>query len=717
MLVKFWGTRGSISKAGGETLRYGGHTSCIQIITNGGTQLILDCGTGARELGMQLAREKQPIEAHIFVTHTHWDHIQGLPFFTPLFVPGNDIQIYGPHGLSAGLADALRGQMQYLYFPITEEAFGAKVEYHDLAEETLRVGDDVTVTSRYMNHTAVTLGYRIEADGVAVVYCTDHEPYNTALAAGGTPELQSEDGRHMAFLRGADLLIHDAQFHAAVYPQKMGWGHSTVEYAVDLAIHAQVRELALFHHDPARSDDEVDVLVALANERVSRFEASSMSRGEVQPFHAGLSVTGASEGSCIWLGKCDAGGSRVETGRWMLEEEAMRVLRERKESGERSRLPPRQRSMRRQSSGPACDVLLVAYLPNASVRECVCDALQEESDVKPYFADSAEDFQLLVEKKRPALVVFGRGASLSADDPDGLAILQEMQRKQPSLLCMVCCEGGAWPSNDAQAVDCPLVNADCIPWPFTPAQARARISAMLLRYQSKWVPEDTSREEARKAFIKQDMLLLESKHPDPRYDAVTRMCTTAFKVPLAFVSLMDAERQWFKSSAGNLGCCDTPREQAFCSLTIQQGDVFEVPDAKADPRFTDNPLVQGPARLRFYAGVPLSVAGQRVGTLSILDDRPRKLSTHDREILKHLGLFASELLSLDRAKRFSRSASGVRVTSKPSSPLARSTSMPITRGSNFSWTSLKAIVAPSVSAENSPKRALSTAKSTACCVQ
>ena len=183
-----------------------------------------------------LAANPKGIRGHILISHTHWDHIQGLPFFAPLFVPGNEWDIYGPVGLDESMREALSGQMQYTYFPVTMEQFGATVRYHDLVEGDFRI-DDVRIATHYLNHPALTLGYRLEADGATVVYSCDHEPYSRTLA-GGTGEITGHDERHAAFLRGADLVIHDAQYTAREYPAKIGWGHSPVEYAVQMARYA-----------------------------------------------------------------------------------------------------------------------------------------------------------------------------------------------------------------------------------------------------------------------------------------------------------------------------------------------------------------------------------------------------------------------------------------------------------------------------------------------
>jgi phosphoribosyl 1,2-cyclic phosphodiesterase/CheY-like chemotaxis protein len=265
MQVRFWGTRGSIATPGPSTIRYGGNTSCVEIRSARGALVLLDCGTGARALGRGLLLERpEGLRGHILISHTHWDHIQGIPFFGPLSAPGAEWDIYAPRSLTGSVEQALAGQMQYTYFPVALEQRGATIRYHELVEGSLRIGD-IDVTARYLNHPGLTLGYRLEADGVAIVYACDHEPHSRHLA-DGTGELSKLDRRHAEFLANADLVIHDAQYVADEYPQKLGWGHSTVQYAVRLAIVAGARRLALTHHDPLRSDDDIDALVAAARQ-------------------------------------------------------------------------------------------------------------------------------------------------------------------------------------------------------------------------------------------------------------------------------------------------------------------------------------------------------------------------------------------------------------------------------------------------------------------
>src|SRR6478672_3911745 len=272
MRVRFWGTRGSIAAPGPGTVRFGGNTSCVGVTTSGGTCFIFDCGTGARPLGAELmAHTPKPISATILLSHTHWDHIQGFPFFAPLFVPGNQITVCGPEGSGHSLREVLSGQMEFTYFPVEIGQLPATITFRELGEGTHEIGG-ARIVAQYLHHPAMTLGYRVEADGAAVVYLCDHEPFSETLshesvAAGDDAGIAHEgDRRHARFMADAGLVIHDAQYTPEEYPAKKNWGHSTYEYAVGLAAAAGVRQLALTHHDPTHDDAFVEAIEKRARE-------------------------------------------------------------------------------------------------------------------------------------------------------------------------------------------------------------------------------------------------------------------------------------------------------------------------------------------------------------------------------------------------------------------------------------------------------------------
>ena len=267
MQIRFWGTRGSIAAPGPTTARYGGNTSCVEVRAADGTVIILDCGTGARELGIHLAQTMpQPIRLHLFIGHTHWDHIQGFPFFVPAFLPGSELNIYAPIGFQRGLEEAMAGQMEYSYFPVKMRDLRSRIHFTELDEGFFRVGD-VLVETQFLNHTAPTVAYRMTSDGATIAYATDHEPF---WNAPGRVSQHPGDERHIAFLKGANLVIHDAQYTDEEYRDKVGWGHSSLEYAVDVALAAGVERLVLFHHDPAHDDATMEQMEAMARAHVAR---------------------------------------------------------------------------------------------------------------------------------------------------------------------------------------------------------------------------------------------------------------------------------------------------------------------------------------------------------------------------------------------------------------------------------------------------------------
>ncbi len=266
MKVRFWGTRGSIATPGRQTNHFGGNTSCVELRTSRGEVFILDCGTGARMLGLELLKDgRRPMHANILLSHTHWDHIQGFPFFVPVFMPGNSFDIFAPEGGRKSLQEALAGQMEYTYFPIDLGQLPTRITYHELFEGEYRIGD-VAVSTQYLHHPGVTLGYRIHGDGVTVAYLCDHEPFSDAVwRAGSEPGrlgsiLHEGDCRHASFMVGADLVIHDAQYTPEEYLSKKDWGHSTYAYAVQMAAAAGVPRLALSHHEPTHDDEALSLI-------------------------------------------------------------------------------------------------------------------------------------------------------------------------------------------------------------------------------------------------------------------------------------------------------------------------------------------------------------------------------------------------------------------------------------------------------------------------
>ncbi len=261
--VTFWGTRGSIPTPGAHTARYGGNTSCVAVEGPGGQLVILDAGTGIRGLGLTLVeRQNGGVQAEILLSHTHWDHIQGLPYFKPFFAPGNTVRIWGSKQGTTSLDEILHLQMDPAVFPVPLTAVSAT-----LSLEEVRAGVEFTVgpfqaRAMQLRHPGTTLAYRLKptVGGQSTAYVTDNE-----LGPGGNYGTPGSWRRDLVqFLKGVDLLIHDAMYTPAELDTHRGWGHSSYEEAVELAAETGARKLVLFHHEPEHDDGAMDALHAAA---------------------------------------------------------------------------------------------------------------------------------------------------------------------------------------------------------------------------------------------------------------------------------------------------------------------------------------------------------------------------------------------------------------------------------------------------------------------
>jgi phosphoribosyl 1,2-cyclic phosphodiesterase len=270
--VRFWGTRGSIPTPGQPTRKYGGNTSCVEIRIDD-KLFICDGGTGLRELGQDLInRGISPIVGHMFFSHTHWDHIQGFPFFAPAYNSENQFQIWGTNDEGERVHRLLSGQMHTDYFPVDFGELSAGIRSATLSPEGENI-QGVTVRFIEQNHPGGSLAFSFEKDGKKVIYATDHELDERIINRTESDEnpdtLRVLPSEFVEFCRGADLLIADAQYSEEEYPSKVGWGHSRAHTAVDLAIQAEVATLALFHHDPMQSDRMVDLKVESCRRRAA----------------------------------------------------------------------------------------------------------------------------------------------------------------------------------------------------------------------------------------------------------------------------------------------------------------------------------------------------------------------------------------------------------------------------------------------------------------
>ncbi|HKZ96415.1 MAG TPA: MBL fold metallo-hydrolase [Hyphomicrobiaceae bacterium] len=584
MHVRFWGTRGSLPKPGPDTLRFGGNTSCVEVRTAADTLVIVDCGSGLHGLGQALAAGAKPaLKGHILISHTHWDHIQGIPFFVPFFVPGNEWDIYAPRGLGQSVQDTLAGQMQYAYFPVRLDQMGAKIRYHELIEGSFQIGD-VTVKTRYMNHTALTLGFRLEVGGAALVYASDHEPFQRNLASG-KGEILGQDREHCEFLAGADLVIHDAQFTLNEYADKIGWGHSTVEYAVAMCKAAGAARLALTHHDPLRTDYAIEQIVRHARDNQC---------GKAPD----LDIFAAAEGQSIEL------RARGDTSPLTVSNETMI------------------------SDAPALvSPLLLMAVKDPVAADTIREAAQAD-DIAVVESGSVTEALAAAKSVQPSLIIL----EWEAGDPDTLGLNTR-----------------AHGIPDERANDVPIIvvadqeealagiKTEVAGWlirPFSAAYARTRIRACLLRTTCHWERALTSQDEEQRLAVLHGLSILDTP-PEERFDQITRLAASSLNVPMALVSLVDRERQWFKSTYG-LDVAETSRETSFCSHAVSSREALVVPDTIHDPRFSDNPLVtQGP-RIRFYAGCPIFVGESCVGTVCVLDHRPRQIDAEALSLLRYL---------------------------------------------------------------------------------
>jgi len=295
--IKFWGVRGSIPTPGPTTVRYGGNTSCVEVRADGQI-IILDGGTGLRPLGRQLTNEfdDQPLELTLLLTHTHWDHIQGLPFFLPVYKPNNRLRILGYEGARHGLDNVLTSQMESPFFPIGLREVPANVQIEELKEMEFHVGP-VRVQATLANHPGICVGYRLFTSAGSIAFFPDNEPHmghdhrNHEEDAGDTSSVEDarkEDQKMADFLRGTDVLIMDAQYDCQEYDQHRGWGHGCTGDVVALAMKAEAKKLFLFHHDPDHEDDRIEKMVAEARKIVASAKSS-------------LQVEAAREGAVVSL--------------------------------------------------------------------------------------------------------------------------------------------------------------------------------------------------------------------------------------------------------------------------------------------------------------------------------------------------------------------------------------------------------------------------------
>lgn len=593
------------------------------------TRIVLDMGSGAYDLGQKLVKLGPMKDQNILLTHCHWDHIQGFPFFAPLFIPGSHWSVHAPGGFTTSLKEKLSSQMSYDFFPLSIEMLAASIEYHDLTEGQLTLGG-VQVTSQFLNHPVLTLGYRLEApDGTTMAYITDHEPFNRAFAVDGytrnhsvnpndgsntTPD--NGDDRHVEFLKDVDLLLHDAQYTAEEYKGKVGWGHGTIEYVTDIAVAAEVKTLCIFHHDPQRTDDQVDELLKLAQNRAQQANSS-------------LEIIAAADRKEIIMPPKETSEKRVH-------EATMDVS-----SGSAFTNP---------SERCGCQRVLVCYH-----NEHIFDGCKEDgADITFVKEDNGPEWEDILNtidhRGKPNMYLIACAAKYQ--DKNGVDLCCKLRTE-------VCAEVPIFliaahsdmKKYKAQAQECGAHVTDWIPEPFTPAYIRTRVRMGISR--CRWVPPEIPKNEEKRLETLHALNL--SEEEENRFDNILKLAKTTFGVDAVGLNIIEKDFHWTKSLAAPMLSGTRPkpvnRDVSICSHVILQDDVMVVNDTLADYRFADNPLVNEGMKIRFYAGVPISVpSGEggksyNVGTLCAMHKRPRKMNEHEKDLIRQFaGLLEREML-------------------------------------------------------------------------
>lgn len=300
-LVRFWGVRGSIPSPGKETSGYGGNTSCVEVRV-GDQIIILDAGSGIRRLGQSLMKEvsEKGLQVTMLITHTHWDHIQGFPFFVPAYHPKVNIRILGYEGAVHGLRGALFEQMQTAFFPVGLNQMATHLTFEEMDDMQFDLGGSVKVRTMFANHPGICLGYRLCTPNGDIVYMPDHEAYERCeserqkaekeTSSTGLEYARLQDEKVVDFLRGAEVVIADSQYDAIEYPTRRGWGHTCADDTVQLAARAGAQRVYLFHHDPDHDDAKIEKMVASAQEAVANIGGT-------------VKVSAAREGETLVLGQ------------------------------------------------------------------------------------------------------------------------------------------------------------------------------------------------------------------------------------------------------------------------------------------------------------------------------------------------------------------------------------------------------------------------------
>jgi CheY-like chemotaxis protein len=423
-------------------------------------------------------------------------------------------------------------------------------------------------------------------------------PFSRDIAEGHR-EFFGLDQQHADFIEGADLLIHDAQYTAAEYPSKVGWGHSSAEFVVKLAQRTKVKHVVLTHHDPLRTDEALDSIIEKA-------------RDGLKANHSTVLVSAATEGEVIEVKSSDVLPSRSSRNDFSAVTSVKPAL------SHRSVLIK------------VADVKLATALGEAVLAE----------GLRVNFCSSVDAARKLIEQDPPSLAIIDQ-----ANAHDGeTAVLEVLRSAKGDELPVVMV---AAREHEEKGV------TDWLTTPFTDSYARTKIRAWILRESCRWVRAPVPENEAARLTSLRALDLLDTE-PEERFDRITRVATALFNVPMATITLIDERRQWFKSCQGTAGRED-PRDASFCAHVVSNQKPMIVVDTLNDDRFADNPLVLGGPRIRFYAGYPLTIDdGSCIGTLCLLDTRPHIMKEPDLERLRDLALIVMEqfqALKIERAQR------------------------------------------------------------------
>ena len=592
--------------------------------------------------------------------------LPGLPFFVPMYLPQFEWMIYGPNGMAKTLQETLSGQMQHEYFPVRLGDMGSRVKFHGLNEDTKKgfwLGEEgaptsIKVTSKYLNHSVLTLGYKLEEfaripqsddslsnggksmakRGVSVAYITDHEPFDHSLAKGGgfTPldsaiignaHRLSADHSHAQFFKDVDILFHDAQYLFSEYAPTSGamskeyWGHSTVEYVVEVAFYANVKTLLLFHHDPQRTDDQMDDLVLYATKKAEELEKEF---GEIM-----TSLGSVDRVPMKVIGSRERDIYELDPFKFIEDDCHVENLSHSHNGTSVFQSPP----------------LMTTHCHNLNQKVILglcpikhstsCQVLTENS-FEVTLSQWSPDIIELAKSTQPSIIILDENLFGSSV----FEICEEIRKdgawgEYVNLFIIAAPKANDDISVSEKAKEQDILErlnvAEFIQGPFSPSYLLTRIQVSLLRMPLRWQRPPLVRHESQRILALQGTGLLDT-NPEERFDRITRLTAAMFNATMSTISLVDSDRVWLKSKVG-LNATSFPRDNAVCSHAILNKDVMVINDILQDERFADMPC----GNARFYAGCPIRIPSsdgdKAIGVLCILDYKPRDLNEDEIKLL------------------------------------------------------------------------------------